>query len=152
MPNIVLRVPKGSLSIDARKALLREVTEAAAGAERIPANPQNRATTWVVLEEIDEGMWAVGGVDMSAHLLPCMAVVYVPQGVLDESLRALYVRLLHQAFVHVLHVNEKRRLATSVILQEVSDGYWGGSGTIWTLVDLARAAGYEHLQHLVPSV
>jgi phenylpyruvate tautomerase PptA (4-oxalocrotonate tautomerase family) len=84
MPNIILHVPKGALPVEARKALLREVTAAAAKAERIPADPKYRATTWVVLHEVD-------------------------------------------------------------------DGSWGGSGKVWTLVDMAKAAGYEHLQHLVPN-
>ena len=151
MPNIILHVPKGALPVEARKALLREVTEAAAKAERIPADPKYRATTWVVLHEVDDGMFAVGGADISAHVLPCIAVIHVPQGVLDEPLRALYAELMHVAFTKAIATNETRRLATSVILHEVPDGSWGGSGKVWTLVDMAKAAGYEHLQHLVPN-
>ena len=44
--------------------------------------------------------------------------------------------------------DDKRQLATSVVLHEVADGAWGASGVIWKLPDFARAAGFEHLQHL----
>lgn len=86
---------------------------------------------------------------MSTHVLPCIAIVYVPVGVLDEASKALYVKLLHSAFKQALPSDESRQLATSVILHEVANGMWGGNGAIWTLPDLAKAAGYAHLQHLV---
>ncbi len=149
MPNIVIRIPKRVVPSSARKDLLREVTQAAATAERIPSHPKFRSTAWVMLEEIDEGMWMIGGVDPPPQVLPCMALVFVPQGVLDESLRAMYCELMHRAFVKVLAQGETRRVATSVILNEVQDGFWGASGARWRLADFAEAAGYEHLRHLV---
>jgi hypothetical protein len=38
---------------------------------------------------------------------------------------------------------------TSVMITDIDDGHWGARGAIWRLPDLARAAGYKHLQHLV---
>ena len=152
MPNILIKIPAGSFSGDARANLLRHVTDAAATAEQIPPEPKNRFTTWVAIEETQPGLWTCGGVDMSAQVLPCIAIAYVPAGVLDAPARAQYVRLVHRAFQQALPQTEKRQLATSVILQEVSDGSWGGNGVIWTLPTLAKHAGYAHLQHLAEAV
>lgn len=35
---------------------------------------------------------------------------------------------------------------TSIILEEVDDGFWAANGTIWHLADFIQAAGYRHLQ------
>ncbi|MGH8050801.1 MAG: tautomerase family protein, partial [Arenimonas sp.] len=149
MPNILVKVPKDAFPGIMRSRLMRSITEAAATAERIPADPKKRFTSWVVLEEIEPGMWTCGGTNMSAHVLPCIAVIHVPVGVLDDASKALYVKLVHSAFQQALPSDEKRQLVTSVILNEVANGMWGGNGSIWSLTELAKAAGYEHLQHLV---
>ena len=148
VPNILVKVPKGSFPDDARMNLLSRITDAAAAAEQIPSDPKKRFTSWVVIDEIETGMWACGGIDMSSQVLPCIVVVYVPAGVLDAPSRAMYVKLMHDAFKQALPVSEKRQLVTSVILHDVADGTWGGNGAIWTLPDLIKAAGYAHLQHL----
>ena len=149
MPNILIKIPAGAFPGPARATLLAAVTEAAATAEQIPNDPRNRFTTWVVIEECPSVQWACAGVDMSAQVLPCIAVVYVPAGVLDAPARAQYVQCLHAAFQQAMPGDDRRQLATSVILQDVPDGHWGGNGVIWTLPTLARHAGYAHLQHLV---
>lgn len=148
MPNILIKVPKGAFPPDTRARLLRRVTEAAAAAEQIPDRPEARFTSWVCLEELETGMFVCAGSDMTHQLLPCIAIVYVPSGVLDEKSRALYHRLIHSALEESLPFSEQRQLATSVILHEVPDGAWGGNGVTLRLVDLAKMAGYAHLQHL----
>lgn len=149
MPNILVKVPKGIFPVEARERLCQLISEAAATSEQIPADLTMRATTWVVLDEVEPGMLTCAGVDMTSQLLPCIAVVYVPQGVIDEQTRTLYARNMHEAFLRALPTDEKRRLITSVMLHDVVDGTWGVNGEIWTLPVLARAAGYVHLQHLV---
>ena len=149
MPNILIKVPKGAFPGDHATTLLHELTNAAATAEQIPFEQRFRLTTWISIDEVESRLFAVAGADMSEHVLPCIAIVYVPEGVLDEASRALYVKLVHDAFKIALPASETRRLATSVILNSVVDGTWGGNGTIVHLADLARAAGYSHLQDLV---
>ncbi len=149
MPNILVKIPRSAFPGTARASLLRHITDAAATAEQIPADPAKRFTSWVAIDPLEDGLLTCGGVDMSAQILPCMAVVYVPAGVLDASSRALYVKLLHNAFEQARPADDRRKLATSVILQDVADGAWGGNGAIWTLPAIAKAAGYAHLQHLI---
>ncbi|NWD06344.1 tautomerase [Pseudomonas gingeri] len=149
MPNILLKIPKGAFSGDARATLVRGINEAAAIAEQIPADPGKRFLCWVVIEEVEPGRWTCGAVDMTAQIVPCIVTVHVPAGVLDEASRARYVELIQQAFIAAQPADDPRRLMTSVMLHEVVDGAWGANGVIWDLAAFARAAGFEHLQHLV---
>lgn len=149
MPNILVKVPKGAFPKSAATKLLRAITNAAATAEQIPAELKYRLSTWVVVEEVEAHLFAIAGEDLSDKVLPCLSIVNVPEGVLDENSRSLYVKLMHNAFKESLPEGETRRLATSVILNTVSEGTWGGNGEIVRLADLAKSAGYGHLQHLV---
>jgi phenylpyruvate tautomerase PptA (4-oxalocrotonate tautomerase family) len=147
MPNILIKVPKGAFPPDARPHLLRSVTEAAASAEQIPDRPEARFTSWGCIEELEPGMLTCAGVDMTDGVLPCIAIVCVPSGVLADDSRGQYHTLIHNAFKDSLPSDECRQLVTSVILHDVPDGAWGGNGTTLRLADLAKMAGYAHLQH-----
>lgn len=149
MPTILVKVPKGAYPIEARKKLVHHIIEAAKQAEQMPSDPKKLFVSWVVIEETEAGMWTCGGVDMSSQILTCFAMVNVPSGVLDASTRALYVKLMQDAFKEAQPAEDKRPVVSSVILNDVEEGTWGGNGTIWTLAALSKTAGYAHLQHLV---
>ncbi len=149
MPNILVKIPKGAFPTEHRAVLVQKLNDAAAIAEQIPDDPRKRSMCWVIIDEVEPGAWTCGASDMSARLLPCLAVIYVPAGVLDDASQAMYVDLVHAAFKQSLPATEKRQLATSVILHNVVDGTWGVNDTIWRLPNFAQAAGYAHLQELV---
>lgn len=148
MPNIFVNVPKGAFPGNARAALVQRINDAAAQAEQVPADPKMRFLCWVIVHEAEPSAWTCGGADMTAQVLPCCAVVYVPAGVLNEASRSRYVQLMHGAFQQSVPADNKRSLATSVVLIDVADGTWGANGMVWALPDFAKAAGYAHLQHL----
>lgn len=148
MPNILLKIPKGAFPGEARTTLVERINDAAAIAEQIPADPKKRSLCWVVIDEVEQGSWTLGTVDVSPLIVPCIAMVHVPAGVLDASSRASYVELMHDAFKQALPAEDKRKLLTSVVLHDVADGAWGANGAIWDLPTFAKAAGFEHLQHL----
>ncbi|MDN8613099.1 tautomerase [Variovorax ginsengisoli] len=149
MPTILVDIPKDAFPGSARAALVRGFNAAAGAAEQIPADPRQRSLCWVLVNEVATGGWICGGVDLTSQLLPCSARIYLPSGVLDETSRASYVQCVHASFEQALPADDRRRLVTSVLLQEVADGRWGVGGAVWTLADFARAAGFAHLQHLV---
>lgn len=149
MPNIHIRIPKGSFSGAYRADLVRRINDAAANAEQIPPEPHKRMLCWVLIDEVADGAWTCGGIDMTAQLLPCVATVYVPAGVLNDATRAQYVQELHKAFKQSCAAENVRQVASSVVLREVNDGCWGANGSIWRLPQFAKAAGFAHLQHLV---
>jgi phenylpyruvate tautomerase PptA (4-oxalocrotonate tautomerase family) len=149
MPNILVKLPMGSFSGASRGLLVNKINDAAAAAEQIPNEPRKRMLCWVVMDEIDAGGFTCGGIDLTSQMLPCVAIVYVPSGVLDATSRATYTKLMHEAFKTALPADERRTLMTSVVLHEVPDGAWSANGAIWKLADFAGAAGFAHLRHLV---
>lgn len=149
MPNILVHIPNGAFPGEARAALVRRISDAAAAAERIPAEPRKRMLCWVVVDEGQAGAWHCGGADITAQMLPCVAMVHLPAGVIDDASRAAYVEAMHKAFEQSQPADDQRRIATSVVLHEVPDGTWGVNGAIWRLPHFAKAAGFVHLQHLV---
>ncbi|MBN8757930.1 MULTISPECIES: tautomerase family protein [Variovorax] len=151
MPNILVKIPQGAFPGESRATLVRKINEAAAAVEQMPDEPRALFMCWVLVDEVMAGGWTCGGADATAQYLPCMARVLLPAGVLDDASRSLYAARMHAAFAEAMPANDRRRLMTSVVLDEVPDGAWGVSGEIWTLPDFARSAGYAHLQHLARS-
>ena len=100
----------------------------------------------MLVQELPAGQWTCGGQDITDRVLPCLARVSVPAGVLSEEARALYVKAMHQAFEEALPSGELRPLQLSVILEEVPDGFWGVNREIWRLPDFTQAAGFQHLR------
>ena len=148
MPNIFITIPRNAFPGDARVKLTQRICDAAMEAEQLPDSANARAFCWISVHEADAGALTCGAQDAAASLLPCIALIHVPAGVLDEAARARYVQLVHAAFQQSLPEREKRRCITSVIVHEVSDGHWSVNGQLWKLPDFAKAAGYTHLQHL----
>jgi phenylpyruvate tautomerase PptA (4-oxalocrotonate tautomerase family) len=149
MPNIFVKIPKDSFAGDSRARLVKKINEAAASAEQIPADPNKQLYCSVLIDEVESGDWTCGGTNIAAQFLTCVALVYVPAGVLDEASRGQYVHLMHAAFKEAMPDSDKRQLVTSVVLHDVTDGTWGMSGSIWKLADFAKASGYAPLQHLM---
>ena len=148
MPNILVKLPKDSFPAQHREVLVRLLNHAAASAEQIPGDAKNRFLCWVVVDEIAPGFWTYGEIDVTAQVLPCIAMIYLPAGVLDAATRARYPSLVHDAFRQALPAADQRRLATSVIVHDVMEGSWGANGPIWRLPDFADAAGFAHLKSL----
>jgi phenylpyruvate tautomerase PptA (4-oxalocrotonate tautomerase family) len=149
MPNIFVKVPQGAFTAQQRQTLAQKINQAAATTEQMPDDMQKRFVNWIIVDEVAQGMFTCGGLDMTEQVLPCSVMAYVPSGVLNGASRASYVKAIHAAFAAILDSGEKRQLATSVILHEVPEGQWGANGMIWRLPDFAKAAGYAHLQSLV---
>ncbi len=149
MPNILIKLPQGAFSAERRQALAKRVSQAAATVEKIPLDAKKRFVCWVSIDEVAQGMLTCGGIDMTSQVLPCIAMVYLPVGVLDAATRASYVAVVHSAFTELVPSEEKRQLATSVILHEIADGQWGANGKLWRMPEFVQAAGYEHLQSLI---
>lgn len=149
MPHMLITVPEGAFPRQQRHLLVRALNAAAARAERIPDDPGKRFLCWIVIEEVAAGLWTCGGVDVDSQVLPCIAMIHLPAGVLDDVSRQRYVALVHNAFRQAMAAGDRRPLATSVVLHDVVDGTWGANGHVMRLADFARVAGFEHLQDRV---
>lgn len=145
MPNILIKVPTGAFSEPQRERLLKRVSEAAIAHERIGNDPRQRNLCWVLIEEVRAADWLCGGANVHAQAIPCIVMVKVPAGVLDEQMRKDYVLGLHQAIEQCAEPEDGRVLMTSIQLTDIADGTWGANGSLWRLADFTRAAGYGHL-------
>jgi phenylpyruvate tautomerase PptA (4-oxalocrotonate tautomerase family) len=149
MPNIILKTPRGAFTRAARDSLAQAVTEVARVVEQGGDAPTQAALTWVLIEEYEPGAFYAGGHDPLSRIIPVVVFFHYPQGVLDDAARAEAVRALQYVISAAKASDDPRQVMTSVIMSEVPDGTWGGNGGVWRLPDLARVAGYKHLQHLV---
>lgn len=145
MPNILIRIPQGSLASEAKAELASRITRAAAEAEQIPDEPGPRSLCWVLVEEIAQGSWSCGGIDMTAKFIPVMLQLFVPGGVMDDTRRKGYAAAIDSA-IREAFAHEARRIVVSCIFTDVPDGHWGVDGQLWQLADFTRHAKYRHLQ------
>lgn len=69
--------------------------------------------------------------------------VTVPEGSLSDARKQLMVEKVTAATLEAegLPNNERTRMLTWVIINEVKDGNWGGGGGIVRLADIGRAFG-----------
>lgn len=148
MPNIVVKVPEGAFDDAARAALGKGIHTAVKAVEGWGDDPRQEVLTWVLVEEVKQGCFFAGGTDQTSRIIPVIVFLYPPAGVIDEAGRAEAVRRIHQVVAGAKPPNDPRRVATSIMVWDVTDGTWGANGELWRLTDFARAAGYKHLQHL----
>jgi phenylpyruvate tautomerase PptA (4-oxalocrotonate tautomerase family) len=149
MPNIIVKAPKGVFDAAGRAAIAAGLTQAAKQVEQIGDEPRHAMQIWIAIEEIAEGCLFAGGHDALKRIIPVFVQFYVPAGVVDGNARADAVRLVQAAIASAKPASDSRPVVTSVIVADVAEGTWGGNGALLSLRDLARAAGYKHLQHLI---
>jgi 4-oxalocrotonate tautomerase len=58
MPLVNVRIPEGSLSQRRKDLMIKKITDAVVEAE---GYEQVRNHTWVIIDEVKEGNWGVGG-------------------------------------------------------------------------------------------
>ena len=69
MPLVDIQLIKGVFSPDQKKAMISKVTEAMVSVE----GEAMREVTWVRVQEIDSGQWAIGGKALTADAVKAMA-------------------------------------------------------------------------------
>jgi phenylpyruvate tautomerase PptA (4-oxalocrotonate tautomerase family) len=148
MPNIIVKVPEGVFDTSARATLAKATHAAAKTVEGWGDDPRQEALTWVLIEEVANGNFFVGGADQSSRVIPVIVFCYPPAGVISGDSRATAVKLFHDAISSAKQTSDARPVLTSIMLWDVANGTWGANGKIWQLTDFAKAAGYKHLQHL----
>ena len=138
MPYITVKVPFGVLGDEAKSVLAKGICAAAADCEQVPDDPKMRALCVVAIEErMRTRKVTFGGRDLSQMVVSFDATVNIPKGVLDDSSRARFVELLHQASGQLRCRTRQRRIATSFVINEIEDGMWGVHG------EFVEAAGFR---------
>jgi phenylpyruvate tautomerase PptA (4-oxalocrotonate tautomerase family) len=149
MPNVVVKIPEGVFGSLGLQRLAEGLTAAARQVEQIGDDPQHLFLTWIAIEEVKPGCLFAGGADPLARVIPVIVFFYTPAGLIDQAGRAEAIRQVHEAVAAAKPAGDPRPVMTSVMVTEIADGTWGANGAVWRLPEIAQAAGYKHLQHLV---
>lgn len=150
MPNITIKVPEDVFDAASRQKIAFELNKAAKLVEQIGDSPANEFFTWILFEDIKPGYLFAGGADPSEMIIPVVVWMRYPEGVIEQTGREKAAKLIHDIIADAAPKNGRPVIA-SIAVEPVGDGAWAGrGGGILRLADFARAAGYKHLQHLVP--
>ena len=143
MPMVELAMPHGALT-QGREELMRSLTAAVLRWERVPESPQSLELSWGYVVELPAmALYHRGRPDVGSPPRYRLTVT-VPQGVLGDTGKAGLVReatelLLAAEGSSIDDVSAGIRVW--VIIEEVTDGNWGGAGRIWRLADIAAHVG-----------
>jgi phenylpyruvate tautomerase PptA (4-oxalocrotonate tautomerase family) len=145
MPLIRITSSGIALSVEQRRRLGVELTNVLLEIEGGAGTDRARSLAYVLFEHLPDESWTVGGAmgaEYYAGSTRLMARVEVPAGSLDSRGRARAIRATHAALVTILPDSVSfEGWAPWVIINEVPEGNWGGSGEPRTLADIAEHAG-----------
>jgi phenylpyruvate tautomerase PptA (4-oxalocrotonate tautomerase family) len=131
MPLIELSLPPGALAPDARDALVADLTSLVLAYQQMPDNEITRSIAWAYVDE--RALYVGGRPARSPHV---RVKVTVPQFALDHELKEHLVDALTARVVEALGpAGDKRHVW--VLLDEVTDGNWGGAGRVYHFRDIA---------------
>jgi phenylpyruvate tautomerase PptA (4-oxalocrotonate tautomerase family) len=143
MPMVELAIPQGALA-QGREELMRSLTASVLRWERAPESPQSLELSWGYVVEFPAGaLYHRGRPDRDGRPRYRLTVT-VPQGMLNDAAKSGLVR---EATELVLAADgssvddPSAGIRVWVIIEEVSDGNWGGAGRIWRLADIANYVG-----------
>ncbi len=143
MPMFDLTLPAGALEPSALAELVEGITTALLHWEGAPDNPASRALAWGFVHELPEGAINVGGEPVE---LPFYRVfLTVPHGTpgihgpLNEPRRNKLVRQVTELVLAAEGCSDVDKHGSRVwcMIREQPDGFWGASGRIFRMTDIA---------------
>jgi phenylpyruvate tautomerase PptA (4-oxalocrotonate tautomerase family) len=145
MPLIRVTSSGEPLSIEQRRELGRELTDVLLEIEGGARTDRARSLAYVMFEHLADESWTVGG-DMGDTYYPAltrlMARVDVPAGSLDSRGKQRAIEATFTALAAAVPGSvSDEGWAPWVIITEVPEGNWGGSGKPRGLGDIAEHAG-----------
>jgi phenylpyruvate tautomerase PptA (4-oxalocrotonate tautomerase family) len=145
MPLIRVTSSGRALDDDQRRDLAGVLTDVLLQIEGGTGLARARALAYVLFEHLPDGSWAVGGSVGNEHFdapTRLMARVEVPAGALDRDGKERAISATYEALTSVVPGSVVTEgWAPWVIVTEVPDGNWGGSGQPRSLADIAEHAG-----------
>jgi phenylpyruvate tautomerase PptA (4-oxalocrotonate tautomerase family) len=144
MPMVDLTLPRGTLSEDAKVKLMRTLTRTLLDWEGAkPGNKAAESIAWTFLHEPE--LVTVAG--EPAQEPRYRVVVGVPQATLDdEAKQGLVAEVTDQVLRAETNGPDPEpadRNRVWVIVNEITDGNWGGAGRIARLADILAFAGAD---------
>jgi phenylpyruvate tautomerase PptA (4-oxalocrotonate tautomerase family) len=150
MPMIDLTYPEGALDPEARAEAVEKLTAALLRHEGAADNEQTRAMSWTLVHELPPHALNVAGSPVERPVY--RVLVTVPEGTLLQgpgpvgtTARRNLVREVTEILLAAEGTSYGEVEAGRVycLVQEVSDGYWGGMGTTFRIEDIVATATPE---------
>lgn len=137
MPLIEVTAQQGALSKEDRDALMSRLSNAVLKAEGAPLDSAGaQSLVWAHCIERPQGTVYVGGETLDKA--PLRIAVTTPPGALNDNTRRNLVAAIGSIVDDIVGPFEGR-LNHWAMLYEVSDGSWGGAGTVFRLGDIQAA-------------
>ena len=147
MPVIDLYLSRGSLEAAQLQRLHAELVSVALTIEG-GDSPASRALAWVLVHELPDSAWSVGGALTSPDNPRYLLRLTVPHGALDPAKKERMVRELGSALSRVDPAASDPTRAW-VVVHEVPDGAWGAGGRVYRLADIgAFVRGVDSAERL----
>jgi phenylpyruvate tautomerase PptA (4-oxalocrotonate tautomerase family) len=141
MPMIDLTLPRGALSQQAKEKLMGDLSRTLLKWEGAkPGNEAAESIAWTFAHEPD----LVTVAHERAQEPRYRVVVGVPEGTLgDEEKQGLVAEVTEQVVAANAREDSRPQDSTRVwvIINEITDGNWGGAGRIFRLADIMAFAG-----------
>jgi phenylpyruvate tautomerase PptA (4-oxalocrotonate tautomerase family) len=142
MPMIDMTMPRGALSNDARGKLMGQLSQTLLKWEGAkPGNQAADSIAWTFCHEPE----LVTVAHKAAQEPRYRVVVGVPEGTLGNEEKAGLVAEVTEQVLHAESGGEKPKpedlTRVWVIINEITDGHWGGAGRIFRLADIMAFAG-----------
>jgi len=150
MPLMYLHLTPDAFDADEKRQIVELITEASLRAESIPDEPERRLRSLLFIEEHAPGHFFAGGISGESLVRGVFLHLHVGVGVMDGARRAQLIADVHAAIEQVArHAgSDRRQLATSVVITDVPEGFWGQQGSVRRLPQMAAVAGFEHLSSI----
>jgi len=143
MPLIHMHVPQGVLAETIKRELYERVGSTVLEIEGGEDTPESRSITWMFINEIPAGGWAIGADPEAVNGKPkFLTVVSVPQGSLDEARKKLVVQRVNEVITDVIG-GDVGPTNNWCMINEIGEGNWGAGGEIYRLADIARFLGVD---------
>lgn len=140
MPLVEITVPAGFLPTPEKQSLIKELTTAVLKAEGVPDSPRSRSLTWILINEVEHGHWAIAGAPPAG--LRFLVRVTVPLGAVSLARKRRMGLEIHR----LLSKTAGKLLATDeawILVYEVPDGHWTAAGKTLQLKDLTAFVGFQ---------
>ena len=150
MPLMYLHLTPNAFDAAEKQQIAELITEASLRAESIPDEPERRLRSLMFIEEHPVDHFYAGGVSGEALVRGVFLHLHVGVGVMDGARRAQLIADVHAAIEQVARnasaAGDRRHIATSVVITDVPEGFWGQQGGVRRLPQMAAIAGFEHLR------
>ncbi len=138
MPMIELVIPEGAIAPDATDTLADTLTATLLRIEGAPDNELFRSIAWVYVSERPAGRVYVGGKPGADPVY--RAIITIPEGALNDERKSKLVEEMTAQILEAAGEDPGATMRVWVIINEVTDGNWGGAGRVIRFKDLVAMA------------